>query len=247
MSMAEVLITIEELKEISPFSRNRFIEYLKQIGTYSTPSAANHLVDKLVSEGTISRIGRNRYIAEQYRKDYVFTHSDTVNTLAAEISSRHPFLDFRIFELVQLNEFVNHQIAHNIIFVYVERGFEEDVFVTLKAARHPSILVKPDINLLFRYLTDETIVIGSLPSESPKGKPSFWDTRPEKFLVDLATDKLLKQIVYHSEYPGIFQGAFKNYRIDKSTMMRYARRRGAEEKYKDFLVHEAQLPEEILA
>ena len=30
------------------------------------------------------------------------------------------FLEYRIFELVQMNEFLNHQIAHNAVFVFVE-------------------------------------------------------------------------------------------------------------------------------
>lgn len=65
--------------------------------------------------------------------------------MAGEIGAAHPYLDFRIFELVQLNEFVNHQIAQNMIFVSVEGELEEDVFNTLWENYEGSVLLKPGI------------------------------------------------------------------------------------------------------
>ena len=35
-------------------------------------------------------------------------------------------LDFQVFELVQLNTFMNHLFAHNTIFVYVEKNLVND-------------------------------------------------------------------------------------------------------------------------
>ncbi|WP_431309861.1 DUF6577 family protein, partial [Staphylococcus aureus] len=78
----------------------------------------------------------------------------------------HPYLDFRIFELVQLNEFVNHQIAHNIVFVSVEGELEADVFNTLWEKHKGSVLLKPDADELFRYMNEDMVVIIKLPTES---------------------------------------------------------------------------------
>ena len=99
-----------------------------------------------------------------------------------------------------------------------------------------SVLLKPDANELFRYLNEDMVVIVKLPTETPKGTDAFWDTRLEKILVDIAVDKLLRKVVSSSEYLAIYQGAFDKYAIDKNMMFRYARRRGALEKYKEFLV-----------
>ena len=95
-------------------------------------------------------------------------------------------------------------------------------------------------------MTEDMIVIIKLPTESPKGTTVFWDTRLEKMLVDIAVDKLLGKVVYSGEYPAIYQEAFRKYAIDRNTMFRYARRRGAFEKYREFLINEAGLKKEDL-
>ena len=95
-------------------------------------------------------------------------------------------------------------------------------------------------------MNEDMIVILKLPTESPKGISVFWDTRIEKMLVDIAVDKLLTKVVYAGEYPTIYRDVFKKYAIDVNAMFRYARRRGAFEKYRYFLVHEVGLePEEF--
>ena len=243
--MTANVINSENMNIINPFSRSIFIDHLKKNGLFTTDSAANHLIDRMVTSGSIKRIGRNQYMIGSDLNEYSFPYSEISLEIAAKIKTTHPYLDFRIFELVQLNEFVNHQIAHNIIFVYVEKGLEGDVFVTLNENHSVSVLIKPDADTLFRYLSDDIIVISSLPSESPKGNPEFWTTCLEKMLVDIAVDKLLSKVVYHGEYPEIYREAFRKYRINRNKMMRYARRRGAEKKYKSFLVQEANITEDI--
>lgn len=41
-------------------------------------------------------------------------------------------LEFQMWELIQFNEFLNHQIAKNIIVVEVENMLEDSVFDTLR-------------------------------------------------------------------------------------------------------------------
>ena len=77
---------------------------------------------------------------------------------------------FRIFELVQLNEFVNHQIAHNVIFVSVESGWGSYVFDSLKDQYVGKILLNPSVEIFHQYWSDDMIVIQKLVSESPKGE-----------------------------------------------------------------------------
>jgi hypothetical protein len=214
---------------------------MEECGYHISESVTNHMITRMLAAGVIDRVGRNRYCVSDSRKTYHFLHSEFAVSVANEIVDAHPYLDFRIFELVQLNEFVNHLIAHNIVFVSVEGGLEEDVFNTLWERHKGSILLKPDVEELFRYMNEDMVVIIKLPTESPKGIDVFWDTRLEKMLVDIAVDKLLRKIVYSGEYPTIYQDAFSKYVIDKSVMVRYARRRGALVKYREFLINEAGL------
>lgn len=244
--MADTNTLLDRLAGFQTFNRMDLQSIMASNQVNATDSTVNHMIIRLLQNGNIIRTGRNQYAVSGTRKIYQFPHSEQVLLLADEINSTHPFLDFRLFELTQLNEFVNHQIAHNILFLSVEGGLEEDVFSTLWEKHSGSVMLKPGIDDLYRYMTEDIIVIEKLPSESPKGIRAFWDTRIEKWLVDIAVDKLLRKVVYSGEYPAIFQDAVKKYVIDKNVMARYARRRGALDKYRKFLVEEAGLmPEEF--
>ena len=245
-TMADKSVILDKISNYGSFARSDMQVVMEECGYYATESIANHMIAGMLTDGDIARVGRNRYCVADPLRSYCYPHSEFASSIAGEIMAAHPYLDFRIFELVQLNEFVNHQIAHNIVFVSVEGDLEEFVFDTLWGNHKGSVLLKPDANDLFRYMTDNMIVIIKLPTESPRGTTAFWDTRIEKMLVDVAVDKLLRRVVDPGEYPAIYQDAFHKYAIDKSAMFRYARRRGAIEKYRSFLVSEAGLkPEDI--
>ena len=235
---------IEELKKYPSFARTDVQRVMESAGYYISSSIVNHTINQMVAEKRITRKGRNQYVVST-AGCYSYLYSDMAVTIADEIHARHPFLDFRIFELVQLNEFVNHQIANNILFVSVEGGFEADVFNTLWEKHHGYVLLKPTSEDLFRYLAEDLIVITKLPSESPKGISDFWKTRLEKMLVDIAVDKLLRSVVSSGEYPAIFGESLKKYVVDKSTLTRYANRRGSLEKFRLFLKEEAKISEEV--
>ena len=57
-------------------------------------------------------------------------------------------------------------------------------------------------------------------------------TVPEKFLVDLIADKILKTLITQSQLEYIFEGYLNHYQIDIKKMLRYARRRTCEDALK---------------
>ncbi|MFR0770060.1 MAG: DUF6577 family protein [Dysosmobacter sp.] len=157
-------------------------------------------------------------------------YSDLATSVAGKIRETYPELDFRIFELVQLNEFVNHQIAHNAVFIFVEGDLGEYVFDTLKEEYAGHILLNPNADMYHQYWADDMLVIKKLITEAPKGTDEFWHTDLEKMLVDIVSDKLLRSCVNQGEYKTIFTQAFKDFYIDESQLFRYARRRNAKAK-----------------
>ncbi len=245
-SMTDTSVILARIDDYSSFTCDDLQNAMEECGYKTSKSITNHMIAKMLASGAVVRIGRNRYCLSGSLKTYDYPYSGSAVLLSDEIMKAHPYLDFRIFELVQINEFVNHQIAHNIVFVSVEGGFEDDVFNTLWERHKGSVLLHPGIDELFRYMNDDMVVIMKLPTESPKGEDVFWNTRLEKMLVDIAVDKLLRKIVSSGEYRAIYQKAFGKYVIDRSLMFRYARRRGALEKYSKFLLSEAGLKEENL-
>ena len=102
--------------------------------------------------------------------------------------------EYHIFEMMQLNQFMNHLVAHNTIFFAVENALVDYVFDALKKEFSGRVMLKPSLEMYYRYLQDNEIVVGRLPSETPKGIAGPWHARIEKILVDVMTDKLISGI-----------------------------------------------------
>ena len=235
MKMEEYSI-VEALKQTEVFTRSDVYETLKKLRENISEAIANHTLQQMLNDGCIVRVGRNKYsVANTDYKKYNYSYSKMAEKVAKEISKNHPYLDFRLFELVQLNEFVNHLIAHNVVFVFVENDLGDFVFSTLRNLFPGKVLINPDADTYHNYVADNSIVIERLISESPKGIETEWHSRIEKILVDLLTDRCIAEAVNEGELVNIYEGAFDKYVIDEDTMFRYARRRGAEKKVKTFI------------
>lgn len=210
------------------FSRSDFLGALKKEREDATEATGRFYLQKLLDNGEIARIGRNAYcVAGDKTKKYGHMYSEHANELADRVQTEYPLVDFRIFELVQLNEFVNHQIAHNVLFLSVESDLGDFVFESIRDDYMGHILINPSVDTFNRYWTDNMVVIEKMITESPKGSGKIWHTDLEKMLVDIVSDKLILSCVSQGEYEGIFTQAFEDFFIDESQMFRYARRRNA--------------------
>ena len=228
-------MSIEELYEKETFTREEYYLSLQGERGELTEDALSYLLRKEVENGEIIHIGRDQYAFRNGKHVYEYDYSELASKVASDILKEYPDADFRIFELVQMNQFVNHQIAHNTVFVYVENDLVDYVFDTLRQDYQGRILLKPSVKEYYRYLVEDEIVILRLPSETPKGEGKPWRSRLEKVLVDICADKLLSNIISDSEYEEIYDEAFRRYYVDVKAMMRYARRKGAYDRYRKFL------------
>ena len=113
--MADKMVILERIGSNSPFARSDLQAVMEECGYHTSESITNHMITRMLAAGDIARIGRNRYCVSNSQKAYHFSHSEFAVSVANEIVEAHLYLDFRIFELVQLNEFVNHQIAHGFV------------------------------------------------------------------------------------------------------------------------------------
>ena len=187
----------------------------------------------LVKSGEVVRVGRNAYcVSGNKMSSYRHEYSEEANTVAQALREAFPAVEFTIFELVQLNEFVNHQLAHNVLFLSVEDDIIDFVFDLLKEQFPGKVLLDPTPELYHQYWYDGMIVLNKLVTEAPRGIEEAWHTRLEKLLVDLVSDSLLQEVISKSEYPAILERTFSGYVIDESCLFRYAKRRGAEKQLK---------------
>ena len=217
---------ILSLKNKETFGRQELFRVLEDQFKGLSQASYTLKMQRLLESGQIARAGRNMYyIPDKQMARYHYNYSEFAKQIQRLISEKHAFLEYRIFELIQMNEFLNHQIAHNAVFVFVEANLGDFVFQTLKERFSGKILLNPSVKEYHLYWQDDFIIIRKLLTEAPKGKEEIWNTCLEKMLVDIVADKVLKTTFSEAEYPGILEQVFQKYMIDESQMFRYAKRR----------------------
>lgn len=213
------------------FSKKELLESFR-LGGYSLSEASfNKKVNKLVQQGDLVRVGRNLYHLNTNNTIlYKYAYSTMAEEVAEKISNTYPLLEFSIFELTQLNDFVNHQIAHNVIYVSVEKDAINFVFETLKKDYPGKVLIDPTVEIYHKYWNDNMIVLTKLVTEAPKDKKINWHIRIEKMLIDIIAEPVIAMAIGKSEYPIIIKDSFEHYSIDEDTLFRYGDRRKANKK-----------------
>jgi len=229
---------LSKLSKRRVFKKEELFEVAKDSGKATGVSAMEKYLSRLLKNGEIARVGRNAYCLKGELRVYRFQYTDISEHIADILLREFYDLDFRIMEMYQLNGFVNHQIAHNIIFVYVEKEVSTAVFERLKKDYAGKILINPTEEIFYNYRSDDMVVVRNLVSESPKGFDVKWHTGLEKLLVDVFAERLVRSMLAESEYKQIFETAFQNYVIDESGMFRYANRRKNTIAIKKFLTEE---------
>jgi len=191
----------------------------------------------LEQNGQIIRFARGKYARldkGNLKVEYSYEPSELMKQIEDAVAKQFPLVNFQVWELIQWNEFVNHQIAHNAIFVEVEYGLSDYVFDFLKE-KYENVMLKPDKESYYRYMSDNMIVIQQLVSGAPAPLKGTKQASIEKMLVDLFSRKLTGSFIEHAEYPHILEDAFQKYRINESSMFRYARRRNLEKLIKEYI------------
>lgn len=219
------------------FGKQLFREVVRQLNPDYTECSINWLLGKLKNENKIMTVGKGKYIRieEGKRKiHYTYQHSQEYYEIERHIEENYPLVVFQMWEFIQLNEFVNHQIAKNIIFVDVENMLEESVFDLLHM-RYPYTLFMPTEEQFYRQRgAEDTVVVQRLVSEAPR--PEEAHSSPlEKLLVDLFTSKLTGNLIERYEYKAICEDMFEKYVIDETKLFRYARRRHVEDDIRNYI------------
>lgn len=230
------------LLDVTRFTRKELLESFRMAGYMLSEASFYKKVEELVKNGQIIRVGRNVYsLPDDKRLTYEYKYSELAEEVAQEIVQQYPYVNFSIFEFVQLNDFVNHLIAHNVIFLSVEAEIMDFVFETLRDKYPGKVLINPTVEIYHQYWSDNMIVLGKLTTEAPKGQKASWHTRLEKMLVDIMAEPLLLASISRAEYPHIYEDAFDRYIVDENGLFRYASRRKVTKKIKELIRKETDI------
>lgn len=218
------------------YARADVIDILRQARSGLSDNSYIWTVGDLVKEGILQHEGRNQYfLPGKPRKPYIPLYSVEAQTIRFQVSSRFPLTGFTVFESMLLNEFLNHLIARNTIFIQVNRPLGASVFDFLREHTEKLVLYQPSTKDFTKYWKPDSIVVLDWTSEAPLNPSAPHDITIEKMLVDIYCDKSIRMVYSSAEYPTIVQDVYERYPVDTVRLLRYARRRHRDREISAFL------------
>lgn len=220
--------TVSNLPQGQIFNKARFREAVHMVDPDCSESSINWMLVTMRKQGILASAGTGKYYCllgeSVIKKNYQYPHSPEYQKIEQAITDAYPLVNFQMWELIQMNDFVNHQIAKNVIFIEVESMLVDTVYEMLHE-KYPYAMIQPDTDSFYKQRSPETdIVVQRLLTEAPT--PNKGHSSPlEKLLVDLLSKKLPGNLIERSEYPRIYEDIFRKYLIDETRMFRYSKRR----------------------
>ena len=170
------------------------------------------------------------------RLEYRPIYSDRAMQLIDILSQAYPHVSFTVFETTLMNEFLNHLVAQNSVFIQAEKESSIFLFRFLQEQGYHDLLYRPSGKDFSLYWVKDCIVVSDLISEAPILVDEPHSICLEKLLVDMYTDKIISTTYSKAEFPDVIQLALSQYQVDKAIMLRYARRRNRREEISQLLV-----------
>lgn len=190
----------------------------------------------LLQEQKLFKVDYDTYIMSrpQMLPIYQPCYTDKTKSLSKMLAMNFPQLEFVVFESVLLNEFLNHQIAQNTIYVQVDKDVSSYIFDNLRGKYTGSVLYKPRKLDFDRYWERDCIVVLDLISQAPLSELRPHEITVEKMLVDIIAEKSISATFSPAEIPFVFANAVKGYQLDRRKLNRYAGRRGKASLLKEY-------------
>ena len=200
------------------------VDYIKKSTDYEKDSSIRWAIHELVKSGEVTKVDSKHFYKGQLKDYSPKVETKEKKVIKKHIKEKYPNLDVVIYEMAIFNEWLNHQISRNVIFVEVEKYFIEDVFTFLRNHITNKILLNPTSEDYYLYAEDNMVIVSSLITRAPMNKKSH-EIRLEKLMVDLFSGDLVSKLVSQSEYEAIIDSIFKMYKINIKTIFAYAKRR----------------------
>ena len=231
-------VELKKLLSTDVFSRADILNVAQKIDISFKNTQLRYLIGKLLKEKEILRVNHNQYtknISEKNKAVYKNSYSNISKQIISFMKKKYPLVKYRLWELIWLNEFFNHQITENKIFFEIEKDSYNFIYYQIPEKWKKKILLAPTIKELYLYGKDKDIIIDKLSTESPKGNVKIYNLSLEKLIVDLFSNKILQSILSKGDYPLAISEMFRKYNINQTKMFRYARRKNKEQKLYSFL------------
>jgi len=223
------------------FTRSEFVDYIRTSNPSLKENSFGWLLYDLCKKQIIERVAHNTYrvyAEDRLLNNYEAILSEDASAILEFLQKLFPLVTFIVWETRAFNEFANHQLARNLIFVESEKLLCESLFNAVHEQSEHITLYKPVQKEIAMYSGYVTVSVLPLTSEAPI---NGYNARLEKLLVDLFANKVLDKIISRGDYPGIFEEAFSRYNINLNMMLRYAKRRNKADEVMSFMKHQTSI------
>ena len=173
------------------------------------------------------------------RSEYRPIYSDCAMQLIDILSQAYSHVSFTVFETTLMNEFLNHLVAQNTVFIQAEKESSIFLFRFLQEQGFHDLLYRPSGKDFSLYWVKDCIVVSDLISEAPILGDMPHSICLEKLLVDMYADKLISTTFSKAEFPEALHLAQSQYQVNTAMLLRYARRRNKEKEIARLLDEEA--------
>lgn len=228
--------TLRSLERGRIYPRKELISIMKNENSEMSDNSLIWMIGDLVKRGKLVHIGRDQYALSGCKKDeFSPVYSQSAVDIKNHIAGKYPAIGFTVFESTLLNEFLNHLIARNTIFIQTERDTSAFIFDFIRENVQPNVLYKPSEKEYSRYWQPDMIIVLDWTSQAPLNLSAPHDITAEKMLVDIYCDKTIRLTYSGSEYKSIVNAVYDRYNVDTVRLLRYAGRRNKTEEIKTFL------------
>jgi hypothetical protein len=229
--------TSKKLEAGQRYSHQELVGLLRNDYPHMRDSSYHWAICGMLKSGEIIKSARNVYMVPDGKEKRIYRplYSDLASKLISQIAEKYPSVQFTVFETGLMNDFLNHLVAQNTIFIQAEKEVSIFVFRFLQEIGYERLLYKPKKADYALYWEKDCIVVTDLISEAPLSVAAPHEICLEKMLVDMYCDKLISTTYSKSEYPQVLHQAMESYHMEIPKMMRYARRRGRENEIKHIL------------
>jgi hypothetical protein len=187
----------------------------------------------LKEQGLIKNTGRGLYALGSKLPIFHAPINRKIRLMNNLIKEEFPYLNFSIWSTQWLSDYMLHQPMSYITLVDVDPDASSSVFNKLKDKwGNTKVLYRPTAEEFDRYAVgvQNLIIVKDLISEAPIEKiEGVSIPMLEKIIVDIFTEKNIFAAFNGKELSIIFNELDSRYSISRTKLLRYARRRSAEE------------------
>lgn len=218
---------LQKHKNQTYISRESLIQLIRRDKPDYKDASLRWVLYDLVQKGAITKVDPE-YFRIGRVKSYTPNPGRGIKTqIEQTLATEFPAIKAVVYESTILNEWLNHQIARNVVFVEVEKYSMSPIFRTLQENLQTTILLKPSIDDYYLYGSDATIIVSNLITQAPVHRDSY-DIRIEKLIVDIVANDLLREFVGDDEIEDMIDEIFSAYVVNIKTILAYAKRRRLE-------------------